>query len=256
MIAGLKKKKEVLRPAPRKAIRGPNRRLTIQEQAHRALEKHTRLLITRVKLGKPLTAQGHAELQAIANGHQSGKVPPYANQAQMAKIICETFNVQIGRQQINQWIHKEGAPAPDDANRIRTADFIEWAGLKKYPRQGNGSNGAGGQTELFQKAEESEALLSIQNLERERFEFEILRGAFIKKSDHQRILAGLGKEIWPAFCNLVELQLISGLQEQLRDLGILEAQAVQIIAGARSRHQKAIDAIQTQFSRRLEKQIP
>ena len=228
------------------------RRLSLQQRAFRALEKNTRLLLNRVERdGKPLTAQGKAQLEAIANGHTTGQVPAYVYKAsELASILTETFHTEIPRQYINKWEKSERTfPNKEKASgRYHVGSIIEWCRVKKHYGEANGSVNGETNGELFSESEVARKEIDVIDRDRARFEFEKSKGMYVTKVAHERAMVALAKTVQPIFEQALEHLFPQRMVEVLQNHQAAPELIAAFLVEARAHGAAIVDEIKNQFA--------
>lgn len=187
------------------------------------------------------------------------KVPgekPYAeNKLSIAKVIARHFGERLPkgchRVNIDRWLKRDDNPfpKPDDAGRYGVAECIEWVEQNHQSLVDEDKDTSG---ELAQKARDAVAQGKINKELHLKWEREVEKGLWIKKSEHNAILSGLGTQTWDTVCESVERGLVEKLEQQLQPLEMpLEVKA-QIVASAKVYHAACIDEMQKKFAASVE----
>lgn len=226
------------------------RQLTLRERALKALEKNAELHLRLVeKENKTLTAQGKAELEAIAAGHRTGSVPAYVTkQAELARILTETFQVEIPRQYLTRWEKEPGFPVKEkDSGRYHVGAVIEWCRV---------AHGLGGpnckigseKNDVFTDSEVARKELHVIARDRERFELEKTRGLYITKAEHERAMVEIAKRVQPLFEQALEYSFPHRMAEYLENNRVSPELVAGFLVAAKAAGEKIVDEIKNKFT--------
>lgn len=232
-----------------------------------AQEKEQRAAVAEV-LSKDAPKSSAVKIVTALAGLGAGSMPRQAMGLEaIGAIIGQHFHVDCRRQSVHAWRKGQKLPAgappfppPDSAGRFTVADCLAWYERWKLP----GQNGNGQTPDLFASLPDERLKAELEELQHDRWVRDRDRGGWMEKSEHNRILAGLGKLVWPQFCELVERRLPAALETILKDcfgsrisdLGSgpedLAAMRSTIVAEAQRRFQLEIDGLQRRFLEQVE----
>lgn len=233
---------------PKKTERGYDRTELLQWSARYAKELAQLSALSKALSRKNTTARDLRRIEELAgNGHSTptqvtGQPAIAAIIAAECEMLCQRYHIQRWRAQA-----PEPFPAPDPAGRYDVARCLEWVRRWKLRGEKNGN----GQGELYEQAELARQEIAIIERDRALHAKEAELGQWIRRTEHERILSGLGKEIWTSLCNLIERELVDALDKELRDLGLAEDRLSGFMELVRQRHHAAIDNLQKVFEKRI-----
>ena len=150
---------------------------------------------------KLLRTSGAAS-SGIAAEDAAAEVMGYAG---IAEVLARHFQVPVSKMDISDWTHGKrldhgvpNFPPPKASGRFNKLESINWFKQFKF------SDPRGASTpDLFKKLENERATGELERLEHERVMRAVERGVYMEKSEHNRILASLGKigrdDLWLKF---------------------------------------------------------
>ena len=131
--------------------------------------------------------------------------PLAKNQTAIANWLAHHFQMPVSKMDVSDWLRGErldaGAvnfPVPDAAGRFNKLKCSDWFKKYKYREPSNQTS-----PDLFRQVEIEGKKSELERLEHERYLRGVERGQYIEKTEHNRVLASLGRigrdQLWELF---------------------------------------------------------
>lgn len=181
------------------------------------------------------------------------KPPKYAKGlSEVAERISEKFNIQCSKEYIYRWLRRSPEyPVPFPSPGVRSTKFLveecfEW--IEKYYIPKRDKKGE----ELFKEAAEAEARHKIRKDKQHAWEFDVAKGKYITKDEHNAILSGLGSQTWGIVCEAIERGLIEKMEQNLTAFDVPYGTKALIVERAKKDHLLMVDEMQKAFAETVE----